>query len=462
MGMQVAKARRAEAVFSRVLSEVKPSAVEAAATVAGVNAVMHRLKGIVDRGVELKVVGSIARGTNLKGDSDVDIFVLFHKKTKQEELVRKGLAYGKRLASGPGDRYEIKYAEHPYIRLYLRELGVRIDLVPALRIGSIEEMGTTVDRTPLHADFINSSLSGRQRDEVRVLKQLLKAHHIYGAEVKIGGFTGYLCEILVYQYGSLLGLLEAAAAFAPPVVLDPKSRRRLSDQALVKRFNSSFIVIDPVDPGRNVAAGVSTESLARFVLVAREFVKEPSMRCFYGSGFPSPSARSLVARFLKESGLSLYLVSLKVPDKSEDVVWPQLRKMANMVAETAARYDYRVYLAIQWVSGTRGCMLFLAPSGGAGARLLRGPDVFMGQEATDAFLMEHRTAIGPIMKGSTVCMVERNRYKDMESLLSAFVSGRLIRGRKDVRMAGARLFVDRMPAGLSEEAYSEIKKHVAV
>ena len=217
-----------------------------------------------------------ARGTNLKGDSDVDIFVLFHKKTDPKELVRKGLTYGKKLASGKKDRYEIKYAEHPYIRLFLGELGIRIDLVPALKIDSIEEMGTTVDRTPLHADFINSNLNEKQRDDARVLKAMLKAHNIYGAEVKVGGFPGYLCEILVYQFGSLLRLLDNTALFSLPIMLDPRTKNRLSDHNLVKKFNSNFIVIDPVDSNRNVAAGVSPESLAKFVLIARQFVKEQS------------------------------------------------------------------------------------------------------------------------------------------------------------------------------------------
>ncbi len=459
--MEIRKVRKAESIFAKVLDEIKPSQAETVATVANINVVMHRLARIVDKGVELKVVGSIARGTNLKGDSDVDIFVLFHKKTDPKELVRKGLTYGKKLASGKKDRYEIKYAEHPYIRLFLEELGIRIDLVPALKIDSIEEMGTTVDRTPLHADFINSNLNEKQRDDARVLKAMLKAHNIYGAEVKVGGFPGYLCEILVYQFGSLLRLLDNTALFSLPIMLDPRTKNRLSDHNLVKKFNSNFIVIDPVDSNRNVAAGVSPESLAKFVLIARQFVKEPSMKCFYGTGFSATSSQSLVKRFLNASGLSLYLISIDVPDKSEDIVWPQLRKVANIITDAAARYDYRIFLTIPWVSEGKGNMLFLAPRDGNGARMLKGPDVFM-RSAAESFLKGHRDAIGPIIKGTSVYLIEKNRYKDLEALLKDFSKGKLLKRHKDIDMRGATLLVDKLPKNLSEYAYSEILKRISL
>ncbi len=459
--MEVRKIRKAEQVFARALSEVKPSAVETNATIASINTVMHRLGKIVDNGVELKVVGSIARGTNLKGDSDVDIFVLFHKKTDTKELVKKGLAYGKILASGKRDRYEIKYAEHPYIRIYLDELAVRIDLVPALKIDSIEEMGTTVDRTPMHADFINSNLSEKQRDEARVLKYLLKEHNIYGAEVKVGGFPGYLCEILIYQFGSLLRLLDNAAMFSLPVILDPKTKNKLSDKSIAKRFSSDFVVIDPVDPDRNVAAGVSQESLARFVLLARRFVADPSMKCFYGQGFSDTSARNMVGRFVKSSGLSVYLLSAKVPDKSEDVVWPQLRKVANMVAELASRYDYEIYLTIPWIANGSGNVLFIMPDSRVRARMLKGPDVFM-RDASNNFIKTHKAAMGTIIRGSSIYTIERNRYQSMEDFLRGVLKNGTVVRHKDINLKSAKLYINKIPKELSESAYSEILKRITL
>jgi tRNA nucleotidyltransferase (CCA-adding enzyme) len=459
--MEIRKVRKAESIFSRVLEEIKPSAVETDATIASINIVISKLAKIVDKGVELKVVGSVARGTNLKGDGDIDVFVLFHKNTSKEELVRKGLAYGKKLAGGKRDRYEIKYAEHPYIRLYLDELGMKMDLVPALRIDEIGEMGTAVDRTPLHTNFINSHLTEKQRDDTRLLKYMLKAHNIYGAEVKTGGFPGYLCELLVYQYGSLLRFLDNASLFEKPVILDPKTKNKINDPKLVKKFNSEFIVIDPVDANRNVAAGVSPESFARFVMVSREFVKRPDISLFFGKGFSSLSAASLIRKFIKNSGLSLYLIKARVPGKSEDVVWPQLRKKAGIISDTLSRYDYPVFFSIQWVSDNNGFMLFVLPFSEVETRMLKGPDVFI-RNAAENFVKEHPKAIGTVIKGSNLHLLEKNRYRSAESLFRAIIGGKLIKNQKDIDLRSAKLFVNAVPREYSEDAYAELMKRLRI
>jgi tRNA nucleotidyltransferase (CCA-adding enzyme) len=48
--------------------------------------------------------------------------------------------------------------------------------------------------------------------EVRLLKKFMKGTGVYGAEIKIGGFSGYLCELLILKYRSFAQTIEA---FAP-------------------------------------------------------------------------------------------------------------------------------------------------------------------------------------------------------------------------------------------------------
>src|SRR5271157_5080548 len=217
--MRAEKEKTARAVFERVLRNIKPSRKELKESVHSVNMLMERLKKVMPREIEARVVGSVVRGTQLRGDSDVDIFLLFSKTHTREKITRDGMEYAKRIVKKKGERYEIKYAEHPYVRVYLDDIGVKADIVPAFKIDNIEDMGTAVDRSPMHADFMSKHLSEKQRDEVRLLKHLLDVHDIYGAEIAIGGFSGYLCELLVLHYGSLPKLLESAAAFRLPVVL---------------------------------------------------------------------------------------------------------------------------------------------------------------------------------------------------------------------------------------------------
>jgi tRNA nucleotidyltransferase (CCA-adding enzyme) len=459
--MRADKRKTADAVFERVLKDIKPSRKELKASVHGINTLMERLGKVMPREVEARVVGSVVRGTQLRDDSDIDVFLLFSKTNPREKITRDGMEYAKRILKGKGDRYEIKYAEHPYVRVYLGDVGVKADIVPAFKIDNIEDMGTAVDRSPMHAEFMNRHLSERQRDEVRLLKRLLDVHDIYGAEIAVGGFSGYLCELLILHYGSLMKLLEGASAFRLPVVLDVKAGKRGDDAKLVKKFNSQFVVIDPIDPNRNVAAGVTMESLARFSIIAREFVAKPSIRMFCArKAAPGESGRR-IRSFIRESGLDLLVLETALPDKSEDVLWPQLRKVAEFIRGHAEKYGFAVYSAIPIVHGDRGLIAFVAPRTTLKTRLLRGPSAFMGN-AQVGYLKNHRSALATTVIGENVYVIDENRYGSLGELLHDVAKGKAMDRHKDIRVRGASVFVNGVPKGCAEVVYSELMKRMRI
>ncbi len=448
-------------MLERVLREIKPTEDERKSTVANVNRVMAMLKTIVSRDVELRVAGSVARGTNLRGDSDIDIFMLFPNDREKEGILKKGLEYGKALArSEKRGRYEIKYAEHPYVRVYLDSMGIKIDMVPAFKVKSADELSTSVDRTPLHTEFIEANVSARQKDDVRLLKYLLKAHHIYGAETKTGGFSGYLCELLVYQYGSFLAVLRKFSELKLPIIIDPRKKSEYIDIGINKRFGSEFVVIDPVDTDRNVAAAVSEDSLSRFVLVAREFMERPSMGLFSGIKFSSTKARSLFAGLLKESGLESFLIVASVPDKSPDVIWPQLRRVLDRIVTDIMHEDFCVCAETAWVEGRNGFMLILSRSGAVKSRLLRGPDILETGSST-AFIKAHSSAIGLAIRERRVYALEHSRHASVSEILKGVVGKGGIR-HKEVNLRKARIFHNSMPAIYAESAYFEIMKKLTI
>ncbi len=449
--------KAARAVFARELEEVKPTKKELEDSVMDINHLTASLKKIVPKDIEIRVVGSVVRGTQLRGESDVDVFLLFPKKYKREKITKDGLDYAKRLARASGDTYEVKYAEHPYARLFVRALAIRADIVPAYNIDNIEDMSTSVDRSPMHADFINKHLSTKQRDEVRVLKHLLKRQGLYGAEVRTSGFSGYLCELLIYQYGSLTSLMESASSFKPPVLLDPKGRRMLSDPSLVKRFNSMFIVIDPVDRERNVAAGVSTETLARFVLLCRKFTKKPSASFFNRGGFSSPKVKEMLGSFMRSTGLDMYAIATRLPDKSEDIVWPQLRKVLEMVEVYARSFGFSIYLSMPLVVGATGLLVFFAPKETFRTHMRKGPSVFI-RKAQEEFEKAHRDAKGMLVTDDILYALEKNEYDDIGSLMRSVASGRVVGRRKDINLRNSKLFVNQLPQKETEAVYAALAK----
>jgi tRNA nucleotidyltransferase (CCA-adding enzyme) len=459
--MRADKEKTAKAVFERVLGTIKPSRKELKESVRSINMLMERLRKVMPRDIEARVVGSVVRGTQLRGDSDIDIFLLFKKTLSRERITRDGTEYAKRIVRGKGERYEIKYAEHPYVRVYLDDLGVRADIVPAFKIDNIEDMGTAVDRSPMHADFMSKHLSERQRDEVRLLKRLLDVHDIYGAEIAIGGFSGYLCELLILHYGSLVKLLDAAAAFRLPLVLAPKGKAIKDGADLAKKFNSQFVVLDPIDPNRNVAAGVSIESLARFSIIAREFVAKPSIRSFHVRNPAPEDSGRLIKAFIKKSGLDLFVLETALPDKSEDVLWPQLRKVADFIRGHIEKSGFQVYSAIPIVHHGRGLIVFIAPRLTLKTRLLKGPSAFMGNAQVE-YARNHMRALGTTVIGESVCVIDDNKYASVGEALHDIVKGKVMNRHKDIRVRGSAVFKNRVPKGCAGVVYYELMKRMRI
>ena len=99
------------------------------------------------------------------------------------------------------DSYEIRYAEHPYVHGIVK--GVEVDVVPCYRLKDASRIKSAVDRTPFHHEWLKDRIKGKE-NEVRLLKGFLKANGLYGAEYKVRGFSGYLCELLIMFYGSFV------------------------------------------------------------------------------------------------------------------------------------------------------------------------------------------------------------------------------------------------------------------
>src|SRR5206468_712277 len=100
---------------------------------------------------------------------------------------------------------------------------------------------------------------------------------VYGAEAKVLGFSGYLCELLILKYASFRGVLDSSLSWRPGTVI-------VLEGPPARTFPEPLIVVDPVDPNRNVASAVGIEQLATFVHAAREYLAAPSERFF----FPRP------------------------------------------------------------------------------------------------------------------------------------------------------------------------------
>ena len=149
-------------------------------------------------------MGSAARSTWLAQDHDLDIFL---------GVTPDGdLAAALEVARLVAVDYEEKYAEHPYVHAWVD--GFDVDLVPCYLVEDASCLKSAVDRTPFHTKYVSQRIAGRE-DDVLLLKQFMKGIDVYGSELKVGGFSGYLAELLVLCYGSFSGVLQAASLWRP-------------------------------------------------------------------------------------------------------------------------------------------------------------------------------------------------------------------------------------------------------
>ncbi|MFH0897917.1 MAG: nucleotidyltransferase domain-containing protein, partial [Candidatus Bathyarchaeota archaeon] len=191
------KEHAVEDICRKVLRKVTPDAKERRETLQfsielGDNlADRLRSEGIT---ADVQIQGSIAKDTWLSGDKDIDVFIALPR-AMGKKIFPKVLDVVKSFA---GERWIEAYAEHPYVEAEIE--NYKIDFVPCFNIEKAEEAGSSVDRTPLHTTYIKGHLSQQAKDEVRLLKQFMRGIGTYGAEIKVKGLSGYLCELLILHY----------------------------------------------------------------------------------------------------------------------------------------------------------------------------------------------------------------------------------------------------------------------
>ena len=408
--MRMKKTDAMDALFSQVVSRIKPTKHEIAEERALVRRIAQRLRDAIPPEIGIELVGSVAKDTHLRGDRDIDIFLLFPKGCSHEDLVKKGLEYAK-MAVKPGEKWAIGYAEHPYLKARIE--GSSVEIVPCFKITDIAERASSADRSPMHTRYVLEFLDEKGIDEVRLLKAFLKRLGVYGAEVKVEGFSGYLCELLIIEAGSFKQLLEDAAGRWHMPALDPEGHYGHEKAVRAKFPDAPLVVIDPVDPNRNVAASVSASSLAKFILAARAFLKSPAESFFFGEKVKMPKSKAgALQRKWKARGTHVIALEFKPPKVVEDVLWPQLKKSAKVIATRLEEAGFRVLDSGYWTDEKTTCLLLFEFEHAELPRVQKvlGPEVRHAKGAEN-FAHSHRNALaGPWVEGNRLVALEPRRF----------------------------------------------------
>jgi len=336
----------ADKILKQALKKIRPSPEEKRQMKKALDNIIDISKPIAKKfNARPMICGSSIKNTWLAGRNEFDLFILFPKSLPKTKLKDYGLAVGKEIIESLKGKYVIAYAEHPYLRGKLRYEGTDydIDIVPAFDVKDPTKIKSSVDRTPHHVDFVKKNM--QLSDEARLLKGFTKGIRVYGADVKTQGFSGYLCELLSINYGRFKNCIKDAATWRAPIVISINTK--IKKEEAYKKFKAPLIVIDPVDPNRNVAAAVSVESFYNFVSGCKDFLKNPSSKYFFPDRI-KPYTLSEISKEIRKRGTRWYMIKFKRPDVIDDTLWPQLRRSLNTIEKKLEESGFRTIRKDAW------------------------------------------------------------------------------------------------------------------
>lgn len=331
-----------------VMTRIKPDAREEEKLKKFIQELLRTSKTIA--GLDSVICGSTGKFTWLRGDHDIDLFMLFPIDTLREDLEKKGIEYGKTIAEQMGGKHRIKYAEHPYTHAMIS--GYHVDIVPCYHIKIGDRIKSAVDRSPLHLAYVLEHLSEDLRDDVRLLKQFCKGIRVYGSDAKNQGFSGYICELLILKYGSFDEAIKEASKWKAPVEIF--FRHASIDSSKFPR--QPLILIDPTDANRNAAAVVSSENFNKFVNACVEFLAKPSAEYFFAKDKKSLTPQHVKA--IQNRGGRFIALTMKRPDVVEDVLYPQIRKTRKRIINMLKHCEFFTLRSFEHVDDKNITIIF--------------------------------------------------------------------------------------------------------
>ncbi len=247
------------------------------------------------------ICGSFAKGTALNSTNDIDVFVLFEKGADLEEELEK---LRKKLEKK--FKVSVEYAQHPYLKVHFPDFSVEVVLAYKTERG---KPVSAADRSIWHVEWVSRNVDV---EEAILLKGFAKGIGVYGAELKVEGFSGYALEVLA----GLFGFLGALKKFA-------------------YEWDEKPFIADPVDEKRDVLASVSKYSFEIMKKASRAYLEQPSLSFFFPEKYPVPSRLPLENTH--------YLLVFERLSGDDNIVYSQLRRYARLASKAAAAEGHVVF-----------------------------------------------------------------------------------------------------------------------
>ena len=285
---------------------------------------------------EVFVGGSFAKATVIKKDHyDVDIFIRFDKRYKNDELSK----LTKKLLKGIKN-VSLIHGSRDYFRIRIRP-DFFIEVIPVKKIKSPKEAENITDLSYSHVRYIKRKVKSKKiLDEIRIIKAFCYANNCYGAESYIGGFSGYSLELLIYRYKSFLRFIRAMIKIKDKEVIDLEKHYKNKQQILMdinaSKLQSPIILIDPTYKQRNALAALSRETFEKFQEDCRKFLRNPNIRAFEIKKVDTEK----IKHYAKRKKYEFILLGAKTNKQEGDVAGSKLLKFYKHLGSGIEKFFY--------------------------------------------------------------------------------------------------------------------------
>lgn len=390
-----------EKLLKQIIKEIKPTedvGKEVAVMLKKLNEKIKKKK------IKAKAVagGSIAKGTFLGYDYDIDIFVKFDLKYRKKDI-------SKILGSIMGSKATKVYGSRDYYQIKDK---YNYEIVPVLDIKDPKQAGNVTDMSPMHAVWVGKFLKKKPKlaDEIRLAKHFCKANNIYGAESYIRGFSGHVLDILVIHYNGFVNLLKNSRKWKEKQVIDFYNYHK--GKALFnlnKSKISSLNVIDPIDHNRNAAAALGKEKFHEFRKLANDFLKKPSKKFFEKRKITKASLQKM------SEGKKLLLFNIESKKGKEDIIGAKLFKVLNYLQRNLIKNDFNVMeYGWDWDKKTKALFYFILKKDKLEkTKIWQGPPL-REKEHVKRFRKKYKNTF---TKGKKICAKINRKYTDAKNLV---------------------------------------------
>lgn len=354
----------------------------------------------------LEFGGSYAKDTWLSKEADIDIFIKFKKSISDEKFAE----ISKKIGFESMKKYNpyIRYSEHPYVEARIKK--TKINVVPCYDV-NLGEWKSSADRSPFHTKFMQNALTPKMKNEVRILKAFLKLTKIYGAEIAKQGFSGYVSEVLITNFGSFENVIRSIAKIHENQIIGKTS----------KVFETSIIIIDPIDNNRNLAAAISNENIGKFILACRTFQNKPSLQFFKSKKLGSS----------KNNWENVLVVKFNFKMRSPDIIWGQIKRATTSLATQLELGGFNVLRSKSYSDEQSvACLFFLLESTKIPKKYSKSGPEFFRENDCNSFISKNiaKTELMWISDNKKIISLEKRKYNEVVKFMTELLKNNLQTG----------------------------------